>query len=268
MPAGTTIQHKRKAGAFTNGQLAAGEFGVDTTNGVVYFSANGSTVTTTLPDDAVTLEKMASGTAGNLITYDASGNPAAVATGTAGQALLSNGAGAAPTFQAVSGTSVALGRWSGSAVANLTADNVFDDSLYSSYIIVGGFRPATNGSNFLATLRTSVPADVGGGMLAAGPYGRLDVGSQFGDVSNQTNMAPTVSSTSGIVLMEIRLQMTSGERHSFFQSLIYAASNGGRYAANYSGEFIDTTLRQGIKFSFSSGNIASGFFEIIGIKKQ
>jgi hypothetical protein len=52
-----------------------------------------------LADDAVTLAKMAAGTAGNLITYDASGNPAAVATGTAGQRLTSNGAGAAPTFQ-------------------------------------------------------------------------------------------------------------------------------------------------------------------------
>jgi hypothetical protein len=52
-----------------------------------------------LVDDAVTLAKMAAGTAGNLITYDASGNPAAVATGTAGQRLTSNGAGSAPTFQ-------------------------------------------------------------------------------------------------------------------------------------------------------------------------
>jgi hypothetical protein len=50
-------------------------------------------------DDAVTLAKMAAGTAGNVLTYDASGNPAAVATGTAGQRLTSNGAGAAPTFQ-------------------------------------------------------------------------------------------------------------------------------------------------------------------------
>lgn len=59
--------------------------------------------TTQIDDDAVTLGKMASGTAGNLITYDASGNPAAVATGTSGQVLTSNGAGAAPTFQDVAG---------------------------------------------------------------------------------------------------------------------------------------------------------------------
>ena len=53
-----------------------------------------------LGDDAVGLAEMASGTAGNLIAYDASGNPVAVATGSAGQVLTSNGAGAAPTFQA------------------------------------------------------------------------------------------------------------------------------------------------------------------------
>ena len=51
-------------------------------------------------DSSVTLTKMASGTDGNLITYDASGNPAHVATGTATHVLTSNGAGAAPTFQA------------------------------------------------------------------------------------------------------------------------------------------------------------------------
>ena len=47
----------------------------------------------------VTLAKMAGGTDGNLITYDTSGNPAYVATGTSGQVLTSAGAGAVPTFQ-------------------------------------------------------------------------------------------------------------------------------------------------------------------------
>jgi hypothetical protein len=51
-----------------------------------------------IADDAVTLAKMASGTDGNLISYDASGNPAAVATGTLGNVLTSAGAGAPPTM--------------------------------------------------------------------------------------------------------------------------------------------------------------------------
>jgi len=41
---------------------------------------------------------MASGTDGNIISYDASGNPVAVATGSAAQVLTSAGAGAPPTF--------------------------------------------------------------------------------------------------------------------------------------------------------------------------
>ena len=53
-----------------------------------------------LSDDIITLAKMASGTDGNIITYDASGNPAAVATGSSGQVLTSAGAGAPPTFSA------------------------------------------------------------------------------------------------------------------------------------------------------------------------
>jgi hypothetical protein len=57
-----------------------------------------------IADDAITLAKMAPGTDGNLITYDASGNPAAVATGTAGQILTSAGAGAPPTFATAAST--------------------------------------------------------------------------------------------------------------------------------------------------------------------
>jgi hypothetical protein len=58
-----------------------------------------------IADNAVTLAKMAGGTDGNLITFDASGDPAYVATGSANEVLTSNGAGAAPTFQAASGGS-------------------------------------------------------------------------------------------------------------------------------------------------------------------
>lgn len=44
MAKGAVIKHTRKAGAFLNGELAAGEFGVDVSNKVIYFSINGTTV--------------------------------------------------------------------------------------------------------------------------------------------------------------------------------------------------------------------------------
>ena len=55
--------------------------------------------TAKIADNAITLAKMASGTDGNLISYDASGNPVAVATGNDGQVLTSTGAGSPPVFE-------------------------------------------------------------------------------------------------------------------------------------------------------------------------
>jgi len=64
---------------------------------------NSNVTTAKVADNAVTLAKMASGTDGNIISYDTSGNPVAVATGSNGQVLTSAGAGAVPSFQAASG---------------------------------------------------------------------------------------------------------------------------------------------------------------------
>tara|TARA_R100000655_G_scaffold108823_2_gene161638 strand:- start:929 stop:1948 length:1020 start_codon:yes stop_codon:yes gene_type:complete len=52
-----------------------------------------------LADNAVGLAQMASGTDGQIITYDASGDPIAVGPGTDGQVLTSTGAGSPPAFE-------------------------------------------------------------------------------------------------------------------------------------------------------------------------
>jgi hypothetical protein len=59
-----------------------------------------------LADNAVTLAKMASGTDGEILTYDASGNPVAVSVGTDGQVLTSTGAGSPPAFETAAGGKV------------------------------------------------------------------------------------------------------------------------------------------------------------------
>ena len=51
------------------------------------------------PDDSVGLAQLAGGTDGNIISYDASGNPVAVATGSDGQVLTSAGAGQPCAFE-------------------------------------------------------------------------------------------------------------------------------------------------------------------------
>ena len=57
----------------------------------------------TVEDNAITLAKMAGGTDGNIISYDASGNPVAIATGDSGEILTSAGEGAPPAFAAAAG---------------------------------------------------------------------------------------------------------------------------------------------------------------------
>jgi len=93
---------------FLNGKLVAGTNislteGSDGGNETLTAALTGTIGTSQIADDAVTLAKMAPGTDGNIISYDASGNPVAVATGSAGQVLTSAGAGAPPTFAAAAG---------------------------------------------------------------------------------------------------------------------------------------------------------------------
>ena len=57
--------------------------------------------TSGIADDAVTTAKLAAGTDGHVITYDASGNPTTVGPGTDGQVLTSTGAGSPPAFEAL-----------------------------------------------------------------------------------------------------------------------------------------------------------------------
>ena len=95
----------------TTGTLAARNTTITGTLSVSgdFDCAAGSIDEAEIADNAVTLAKMAGGTDGNLITYDASGDPAYVATGSAGQLLTSNGTGAAPTFQTSGAAVVAVG---------------------------------------------------------------------------------------------------------------------------------------------------------------
>jgi hypothetical protein len=97
-------------------------------------------------DNAITLAKMASGTDGNIISYDASGNPVAVATGNDGQVLTSAGAGAPPVFEDASGGtntpafSVKIGSGNQSINGNSNTLVNFDSEVYD----IGGGYDTTN----------------------------------------------------------------------------------------------------------------------------
>jgi hypothetical protein len=95
--------------------------------------ADATVSTAKIVDDAVTLAKMAPGTDGNIISYDASGNPVAIATGTDGQVLTSTGAGSPPAFEALPASGLSTKFLSGSFNMT-TATGTFD-------VTGAGFNP-------------------------------------------------------------------------------------------------------------------------------
>ena len=95
---------------------SSGQFVKTNGSGVLAF-ADGS-----VPDNAITLAKIASGTDGNIISYDTSGNPVAVATGNDGQVLTSAGAGAQPAFETLPAGTTLSGS-TNNTVATVTGAN-------------------------------------------------------------------------------------------------------------------------------------------------
>jgi len=99
--------------ADTNITTAAGDtvtFQSVTSNSVIAVNVNKADGTAVvLADNSITLAKMAGGTDGQIITYDASGDPVAVGPGTDGQVLTSTGAGSPPAFETLAGATVSQG---------------------------------------------------------------------------------------------------------------------------------------------------------------
>jgi len=114
-------------------------------------------ITPAVTDDAVTLAKMAPGTDGNLITYDASGNPVAVSTGSAGQVLTSAGAGAPPTFATIAG---GLSEVDYFTVNDLNINSFYDYTLTSSNVT--RVSSSLNGSMTFTKTGTGVSIDSDG----------------------------------------------------------------------------------------------------------
>ena len=144
-----------------------------------------SNVTTAkIADDAVTLAKMAGGTDGQVITYDASGDPVAVGPGTSGQLLQSAGAGAPPTFATVSGgkiikisSKLLSGGTTLTVVNGIARDNDTDDL------------------DITATAGNKLHIFISGGRISftASAWQAIGISVQFGDPAQNTDYRSSVS---------------------------------------------------------------------------
>tara|TARA_R110002050_G_scaffold166888_1_gene297452 strand:- start:138 stop:1130 length:993 start_codon:yes stop_codon:yes gene_type:complete len=269
---------------FLNGKLVAGTNislteGTDGGNETLTAALTGTIATAQIADDAVTLAKMAPGTDGNIISYDASGNPVAVATGSVGQVLTSAGAGAPPTFANAGGDVVLL-----ASSGNLTsgsrynADNVFS-STYKSYKIIG-----TN-------LRFSADAPIAFVFRTGGGSGSDSTQSRYSYVNNRverdtsnTASALTVTDWNGSV-GKISQDIESGDNNktgSFefqvFDPYATKSTNWTNHTIQWdgSGSWIVNIMGggtynyeaalTGIGIYPSSGNYVNGEIKIYGFK--
>jgi hypothetical protein len=199
-----------------------------------------------------------------------------VAVGTATHVLTSNGAGAAPTFQAAGG-----GAWtlisdnSPSAVASLSLTG-FDSSAYDAYCaVISNLRPATDSRKFYARTSTN-----GGAAYDSTGYQFHLEAFQSGDYDrghSATSASQISLSPSG---EKIGNATTEGISGVFW---LYGPHMAARYTTmSWSGVMVGDTAEMtalwgtgmretaadvdGLQFLFDSGNIADGDVQWFGIK--
>jgi|5B_taG_2_1085324.scaffolds.fasta_scaffold01879_3 hypothetical protein len=156
--------------------------------------AEAALTTGDLGDDIVTLAKIASGTDGELITWDASGNPAAVGAGTSGHFLKSQGAGSVPVFAAAGGGKVVqvvhtqVGS-SASGSTTMPGDNTTPQNSEGVEFITRAITP-TNASNklliqaFLQCTFSSGGDTISYALFQDSTAGALASGIEFNDSTN------------------------------------------------------------------------------------
>ena len=228
----------------------------------------------TVPDNAITLAKMASGTDGNIISYDASGNPVAVATGSSGQVLTSAGAGAVPSFQAAAGgryTLVSTATINGGATY-IDMDDVFS-ATYKNYLLVyTSVNPATDGADLHIQVKTASGVLSGGSDYVYGSAeiasnnniaSEYDTGQDYYKINASSGIGnQSAESASGTVIF---YDPRSTTFYHNMQGMSAALSTGIDAISGWSvGTAKTTTALTGLRFKAGSGNLDSGILKLYG----
>ena len=189
-------------------------------------------------DNAITLAKMASGTDGNIISYDTSGNPVAVATGNDGQVLTSAGAGAPPVFEALPSSGKIL-----QVVTNTHATRFTTSS--TSFVAATGYTIAItpSASNSKVFVIVSAQADNGAALRTA--YSTIYRGST--NLGNSQGIAQTFS-TAGRIYTPVTLSVLDSPNTT--NAVTYQV-----YFKNYNGA---------VSFNDAEGEAQLTAFEIAG----
>ena len=232
--------------------------------------ADNAVGTDEIADNAVTLAKMAGGTDGNIISYDASGDPVAIATGTDGQVLTSAGAGAPPAFEdAGGGAWTLIGSQVASNDASLTQTGL--DSTYATYAcVVSDLDTQNNAVILYVRLGDSSGIDSGTSDYKYRTEYNLSGGATSSAQSNGANHMQTILYTGYSAGRGAHAVFYLGNHSTNFAHIhgTYSTADNGGYDASgsFGGHRTSVITVDRIQIFLSGGNILSGRFSVYGLK--
>lgn len=225
-----------------------------------------------MANDAIGLPELKSGTDGELITWDASGNPAAVGAGTSGHFLKSQGAGSVPVFAAAGGGLVFLATRTASSSAELDFKSVFDATLYNDYYVTfDGIVAASSGATLQLTFSTDNGSSWETGSSGDHAYQEVtytgtasDGGQNADEVIDICRDCHGSNSQQGYLFINAA--------HSTTDTIVGGMISGVPSAGGYEFRSIFGNRNANdsvtaVRFGFSSGNITSGIIRVYGIVK-
>ena len=224
-----------------------------------------------MADDAIALAELKAGTDGELITWDTSGDPAAVGAGTSGHFLKSQGAGSVPVFAAAAAGRVLIKEIDASDVAAVTfvhgtSDVVFDTT-YDKYEL--SWSNVKVGADEQLNLR----ALSGGSVLTSGYYSQnygVTDGSAGQDQASTYLLETIGDLDAGEPFFGVAYFYNVGvssSKPSCYGQYFHQRSTGTRNSRGFTGLY-DTAISDfdGVTMTDLGGpNIASGKFKLYGI---
>jgi len=219
-------------------------------------------------------------TKGDLIVHNGTDNIRVAVGGTNGHVLTVDSAEASGVKWAAPGGGggsdmVLLASATASGSASITFDNEFDSSVYSEYELrFQGVQPATDNVSLLIQLRDNTPSDITSFHRNSIINARIDA-TGLGNFPNNggttgwlLNGSLTQSDTNRRASGRVRIMPFSGNWTIMtYEAWFYLRLTVGQNFSLGGGQCEGTTTPSGVKLYMSSGNIASGTFQLYGLKK-
>ena len=235
---------------------------------------NNTVETADIQDNAITLAKLAGGTDGNIISFDASGDPVAIATGSDGQVLTSTGAGSAPAFEDAAGGAYNLLSTttvsSGTAAVNITSDI---NSTFKDYFIkLTDIHPSEDNEKLrFQVFSSSGSPDTGSNYLYGGDginsadstSSHNSGGTTFGEI-NTIGIGNTNIESSNALMYLFNPSGTTFTKMIMVDEITLMA-NGNVEVSKTGIAYTQTVAITGIRFFMSSGNLDGGVIKLYGI---